>query len=406
MDLSMEENRINTTPETEEEGLDIMALLRQLWDGRLRIIIWTLVFILLGLFAALTMKRTYTVKTVMVPQMNSKSNNPLSSLASLAGFDLSTTTSGTELSPLVYPQIVNSVPFRKELMYTPLHYAKLDTAVSLYAYVMDYSQPTLGDKVKKYTIGLPFVILKSIMGEKKPEEIVLPVDSTSMDAPQPVVITKDEEKVLEMVGRCVSLDVDKKEGYVTLNVTGSEPIQTAELAMKAQQLLQDEVTRFRLEKSQSELEYIQARYNEIKRETEATQSQLAKIQDRSQNLGSMQDRVEHDRVQAKYNVANSVYIEMAKQLEQAKMQVKKDTPLFTVIQPVTVPTKPSNSRAKTLVIWTFLGFVLGCGMVLLRGYMPKLKASFKASGNEQEASKAKETHQATVAPETGQPQEA
>lgn len=386
---------IVTPVDNEEEGLDIMALLRQLWDGRLRIIIWTVVFILLGLGAALTMKRTYTVDTVMVPQLNSNSNNPLSSLASLAGFDLGSSSSGSELSPLIYPQIVSSVPFQKELMYTPLHYAKLDTAVSLYTYVMDYDQPTFGDKVKKYTIGLPFVILKSIMGEKKQEEIVLPVDSTQLDAPKPVVITKDEEKVLKIIEKSVSLNVDKKEGYITLSVIGSEPLQTAELAMKAQQLLQDEVTRFRLEKSESELEYIQARYNEIKREAESTQAQLARVRDRSQNLGTMQDRLEIERIQAKYNVANSVYVEMAKQLEQAKMQVKKDTPMFTVIQPVSVPTKPSNSRAKTLIIWTFLGFVLGCGMVLLRGYLPKLKASFRASGEVQETVQTSETPVAT-----------
>lgn len=398
----MDNNQEIVTPvDNEEEGLDIMALLRQLWDGRLRIIIWTLVFIVLGLFAALTMKRTYTVNTVMVPQLNSSSNNTLSSLASLAGFDLGSNTNNTELSPLVYPKIVNSVPFRKELIYTPLHYAKLDTAVSMYTYVMEYDKPTFGDKVKKYTIGLPFVILKAIMGEKKPEEIVLPVDSTHTDAPRPVVITKDEEKVLKVIEKSVSLDVDKKEGYITLHVMGSEPIQTAELAMKAQQLLQDEVTRFRLEKSENELDYIQARYNEIKREAESTQTQLARVQDRSQNLGTRQDLLERDRIQAKYNVANSVYVEMAKQLEQAKMQVKKDTPIFTVIQPVTVPTKPSNSRAKTLVIWTFLGFVLGCGMVLLKGYLPKLKASFKATETTQDTAQVSET---PVASEQEQPQ--
>ena len=38
--------------------------------------------------------------------------------------------------------------------------------------------------------------------------------------------------------------------------------------------------------------------------------------------------------------------------------------------------KPSNSRVKTLVIWTFLGFVLACGWVLAKGYWPKLKESF------------------------------
>ena len=82
-------------------------------------------------------------------------------------------------------------------------------------------------------------------------------------------------------------------------------------------------------------------------------------------------RIQRERIQQRYNVANAVYTDMAKQLEQAKIQVKRDTPVLTVIQPVTVPTQASNSRAKKLIIWTFLGFVLGCGIVLIRGFWPK-----------------------------------
>ena len=58
--------------------------------------------------------------------------------------------------------------------------------------------------------------------------------------------------------------------------------------------------------------------------------------------------------------------------------VNPDPSVFTVVQPVTVPSKPSNSRAKTLVIWTFFGFILGCGIVFLKGYWPKLKEMFAA----------------------------
>jgi len=105
---------------------------------------------------------------------------------------------------------------------------------------------------------------------------------------------------------------------------------------------------------------------------------LAKIADRSKQLTSAKDRIEQERLSSKYTIANSLYSELSKQLEQIKLQVKKDTPVFTIIQPVTVPSQPSNSRSKTLVVWTFLGFVLGCGIVLGRGYLPKLKEQFKA----------------------------
>ena len=360
-------------PEEEDEGIDIMEYVKKLWNGRKTIIIWTCAFIVLGFIAALTMQRTYTVSTTMVPQVGSKSSSSLSSLASLAGIDLSSGSSSGELSPLIYPQIVNSVPFRKELMYTPVHYAKADSAVSMYTYYTEILKPTVFGTIKKYTIGLPGVILGAIRKEKP--EIVLP--STGVDdTPKPLVLTKKEVKILKVVGESVSLAVDKKEGYITLNVVGIEPIQTAELAMKAQQLLQQEITRFRVEKSEKELEYIQARYDEIKAEAELYQEQLAKITDKTQSVTTTKDRIERDRIQSKYNTANSIYSELAKQLEQAKLQVKRDTPVLTIVQPVTVPSKPSNSRTKTLIIWTFFGFVLGCGWVIGKEFLPKIKEIF------------------------------
>ena len=373
----MDENRNYNIPEEEEEGIDIMALLRQLWDGRKTIIIITCVFIALGFVAALSMKHTYTVQSLMVPQMNSKNNSQLSSLAALAGVDMGMDLSAKDLSPLVYPQIVNSVPFKRELLYEPLHYAKADSAVSTYTYYTEILKPSFMSKVKKYTIGLPFTILGALRKEKP--DLVLPADSTSVDAsPKPVVLTKKEVKLMEFIGKCVNLTVDKKEGILTLTVVGTEPLQTAELALKAQNLLQTEITRFRTEKAQRDLNYIQGRYDEAKKEAESLQSSLATVRDRSQGMIGSRSDIQRERIQLRYNVANAVYTDMAKQLEQAKLQVKRDTPVLAVIQPVTVPSKASNSRAKKLIVWTFLGFVIACGWVLGKGYWPKLKEQFAA----------------------------
>ena len=378
----MDENKTFNAPQEEEEGgIDIIALIRSLWDGRKTVIIVTAVFMVLGLVAALTMKRTYTVSSTMVPQMSSRSNSSLGSLAALAGVDLGMNTTTADLSPLIYPQIVSSVPFRKELLYTPLHYAKADTAVSMFTYQKEYVKPTAISYVLKYTIGLPGVIMGAL--RKPAPDLVMPGGAASDSIPRPILLTKDEEKYIKAIAQNVSLAVDKKEGYLTLTVTGSEPIQTAELAMKAQQLLQQEITRFRTEKAEDNLRYIQARYDEIKAEAEACQSELARVRDRSQQMTTSRSRIEQERIQARYNVSSSIYAEMAKQLEQAKMQVKKDTPILTVIQPVTVPAKPSNSRAKTLVVWTFLGFVLGCGIVIGKGYLPKLKEMLSGKKKDQ-----------------------
>ena len=383
----MEENPTYNMPQEEEEGIDIIGLVKNLWDGRKTIIIWTAAFILLGLVAALTMKRTYSVSSTMVPQMSSRSSSSsLSSLASLAGIDLGMANTGSDLSPLVYPQIVSSVPFRLELMNTPLHYEKADTAVSMFTYAKEYVKPSVMDYVLKYTIGLPGVLLSAIRKEE-PDPVFVDAASVGDNTPKPIMVTKDEEIMLKRIAQNVTLAVDKKEGYLTLSVTGSERVQTAELAIKAQQMLQDEITRFRTEKAQDNLNYVQARYDEIKAETESLQAQLATVRDRSTDMTTTRARIEQERLQSKYNVANAIYQEMAKQLEQAKMTVKRDTPMLTIIQPVTVPRQPSNSRAKTLIIWTFFGGILGCGVVLGKQYMPKVKEMFSKKEEEEENQK-------------------
>ncbi len=376
----MDQNQSYNAPLEEEEGIDLIALAKELWKGRKTIIIITGVFMALGLLAAITLQRTYSVSTVMVPQLSSGRNSSLSSLASLAGFDLGlSNTTGGDLSPLVYPQIVKSVTFRKELMYTPLHYAKADTAVSMYTYIKEYAKPTPISYVLKYTIGLPGVILGAFKRDNTEEEEDLPAgpEAGEEEGLHPIVLTADEAAIIKMIAGSVTLTADKKEGYLTLTVNGTEPLQTAELALKAQQLLQTELTRFRTEKAQAQLAYVQARYDEIKAEAESYQSLLAVVRDRSQQMATTRSKIEQDRIQNKYNVANSIYGEMAKQLEQAKMQVKRDTPVLAVIQPVTVPRQPSNSRSKVLLVWTFMGLVLSCGLVLGKSYWPKFKEAFK-----------------------------
>ena len=376
----MEEKQTYLPPQ-EEEGIDLIALVRQLWNGRKAIIICTLLFMILGLVTALTMKRTYTVSSTMVPQVSSRSSSSLGSLAALAGVDLGMPSSGGEISPVIYPQIVSSVPFRLELMNTPLHYSKAPVPVSLYTYLTEYNKPTFMGYVKKYTIGLPGTLIAMLRKEKS-DPVMLDASSVGDSIPKPIMVSQEEALILKFVGENVSLSADKKEGYLTLSVTGSEPLQTAELALVAQELLQREITRFRTEKAQDNLEYVEARYKEIKAETESLQAQLAAVRDRSQDMTTSAARLQQERLQTKYTVSAAVYSEMAKQLEQAKMQVKRDSPTLTIIQPVTVPRQPSNSRARTLFVWTFLGILLGCGYVLAKEYWPKLKGMMR--GEEEE----------------------
>ncbi|MCQ2066262.1 MAG: hypothetical protein MJY65_01215, partial [Bacteroidaceae bacterium] len=55
--------------------------------------------------------------------------------------------------------------------------------------------------------------------------------------------------------------------------------------------------------------------------------------------------------------------EVSKQLLQAELKVKNDTPVLSSVKPVGVPMKKSNSRSKTLMAWVFFGIIVSCGSV-------------------------------------------
>lgn len=368
--MSEEPVSYNRLPEGEESELDLMALARTIWQGRRTVFISVGICAVLGVFIALFSPKKYTVSTVIVPQISSSSNSSLTSLASLAGFDLGGAKSTSELSPILYPQIVNSVPFQLELMNTPLRFEECDTAVSLFTYYTDIKKPSVIGVVKKYTIGIPFLLLDIIRGDKPEPDYSGSGDGT----PLPMSLTKDQEEMSKSLDEMVSLATNSKEGYLTLTVTGPEALATAQLAQRAQQLLQQEIIKFKVEKSQAELDFVQGRYDEVKRETEALQAQVARFTDRSKDLINTYSQLEQTRIQNKYSISNSVYQELAKQLEQAKLQVKKDTPAFSVLKPVVIPLERSApKRSQILAIWLFLGCVIGAGLVLLKQNLPVWK---------------------------------
>lgn len=89
-------------------------------------------------------------------------------------------------------------------------------------------------------------------------------------------------------------------------------------------------------------------------------------------------KTEEERLQSEYQIAFSVYNELAKQLETAKIQVKEETPVLTVIEPITIPNEKSEPKRSMIVfIWTFLGGIVGVGWVFGKVYLEDIKKKWK-----------------------------
>ena len=101
------------------DEIDLVELLKTAWYGRKQIIIISFIFVLIGVTAALLSPIVYSSSTTFInSQTESSSSSGLSGVASLVGINIGSMSSGSEIPPLMYPQIAESVQFKSCLLYT------------------------------------------------------------------------------------------------------------------------------------------------------------------------------------------------------------------------------------------------------------------------------------------------
>ena len=343
--MEQEVKQANQMPQ--EEEIDLVEVVQKLWKNRKLILKITVVFMVLGVLVALFSPKEYTAGC-------------LSGLASMVGINLGGASGGEVLSPTIYPKIVASIPFKKDLMATPLKFEEYDQPITLLDYYTkdEYQKFSLGGTIVKYTIGLPGVIINAIRGE----------DTTMISAGQGSAIqslSKDEKKMSEMLNDMISLNVNDKDGYVQLSASLGEPLAVAQLAERAQELLQTYITDFKIEKVKSNLTFVEQQYDAAKKRYEKMQDSLARFRDANKSFSSAVAKTQEEALTNEYNLTYSVYSELAKQMEQAKIAVNETTPILTIVEPVVVPIERSKpKRGLICVLFTFLGGFAGVGTVL------------------------------------------
>ncbi|HSO89437.1 MAG TPA: Wzz/FepE/Etk N-terminal domain-containing protein [Draconibacterium sp.] len=369
--------QIKNNSRVEDDEIDLIALAKTIWDGRRIIIRTVLIFMIIGLLIALFSPKEYTASSTMVPQLSSSKSKlgGLSSLAAMAGFNLDMNMETSELSPYIYPQIVQSVPFQLELMETPFKVKGIDKPISIYEYYTEnYAGINIISAAKKYTIGLPGVILRALKSKQPEEEPAVSGDSIFAS---PISLTTDQESIRKMLSERVTLETNDKEGYVVLNAIAHDPKLAAQVAHKAQSLLQKYITEFKIKKANAQLAFIEERYAEKRKDFEKAQANLAAFRDRNKNVTSAVARTEEERLQSDYQLAFEVYSQLAQQLEQAQIKVKEDTPVFSIVKPVTVPVEKSKpNRPLILIIWTFLGGIIGVGWIFGKQFIQTIKVKW------------------------------
>ncbi|GGH01744.1 chain-length determining protein [Polaribacter pacificus] len=348
--------------------IDPLDFLRILWKNKKIVIRIVILFALLGLFAAIFTENQYSAYTTMVPQTNEKASvgGNLGGLAAMAGIDLGNMSGESGITPKLYPQILNSIPFQKELLHTPIQFSEGSDKISYFEYYTEVYKPGLLKTLEKYTLGLPGVIITAISSkDKKANNFTL--DSTL------IRITNVEKILIENINKQINLNVYEKEGYIKISALMPSAISAAEITSVCQNLLQKYIINFKIKKSKSQLDFINDRYLEKEKTFKEAQKTLADYRDKNQNVNSARAQTNLEQLKSDYDLAYGVYAELAKQLEKQQLQVKQDTPVFTVIKPVSVPLEKSEPKRFSVFIgWILLGFFISVVFIFSRIFIINL----------------------------------
>lgn len=355
------------------DEINLMALALFLWQGRKIISITIGVFLILGLSIAIFSSEEYITSVKLMPESNESSGlGALSGFASQFGFGgLSSLPAGESIPPEYYPAIVGSLPFMKELLSSEFYISEIDRKTTLFYYLSEYRSEKPISVAKKYTIGLPFTILKAIKGEEEqffPKEKLRPV----------MHFSQEEWKTFELLAKNISVTIDKKVGIVTIEVKMPNDYLVAEVADRITEMLIEYVIEYRTEKTRNDLEFIEAQLSGAEKRFEKAQESLAKFRDQNHGLMTEMAQAAVQRLQSDYDLTFKIYSAMAQKFEETKIVLQEQTPIVKVLEPAVVPEKKSAPRRSIIMIVSlFLGGIIGVGVFYGKMYFKNFKTEFK-----------------------------
>ena len=160
---------MNSLENSPEDEIDLIELLKSLWSGKKLIAKITFFFGLLGIVVSLMSPIVYSASSTFIPQSSQTGGgSSLSGVASLVGINLGGAISSAEIPPAIYPQILESVPYKRSLLEFSFKDPSEGSSVLLKDYLLnEISSTDVFGLIKKYTIMLPFTVLNAIRGDKE-----------------------------------------------------------------------------------------------------------------------------------------------------------------------------------------------------------------------------------------------
>jgi hypothetical protein len=159
---------------------------------------------------------------------------------------------------------------------------------------------------------------------------------------------------------------DKKLSYITLSaILENEQLAKAwtEVLLET---LENSYQKFQTKKSREMMHIMQRRVDSLGAVLNHTESKLARVTDVNIDAVVVQGRVDQTRLTRSSTFVTSLYLEASRSLESLKMSIIKESPLFTVVEPVYLPLDKRVFAIDNTIFGVIIGLFLSALILVIR----------------------------------------
>lgn len=318
-----------------ESRTDVIKIFRKLYINRKFIVKICFLFTILGSIISFLLPTEFMSSTIFIPQKFNSKSSAISSVADLVGFNINSGSSSNEIPITMYPQVSESKKFKRLLLDI-----EVDNKKNLREFITEHY---------------------NLIENKN-------------DSSDSFYLSKYEEKCFKILSGIVKIKIDQKNGFIIVESTMPIPQYSSIIAHSARNILQKIIIENRIESAKQNLSYSEAQLKEKMKDFNKIQNLLSNFKDSNLNIVSQTRKNKINKLEAEFEIIKSVVTELSIQVEQSKLEISRNTPVFSTIKEAITPNKRKSPNRKEIVISSFLlGFILSS---LYINFKDKLKSVY------------------------------
>ena len=319
------------------------------------VIYFFIVFSFLGIFYSLSKPNIYSSSVMFVTQVD-ENKTSISSIASLAGLNMENEV--FNVTPNTYPKILESISFKREILKT-----SLTDSLTIKEYLLLNKKSFDLTSILSFPAEL-FSELRSFLFSSFTEN---KLTNRINEKNNFLHVSEVEEELFLELDDIIEIDVNNREKFVEIKSKIDNPLYSSLIVLAVKKELQNRVINFKIESSKQILNFTQNNYDLKKRELEDKHTELSKFKDKNKIISSSISSVDLKKLENEYQILNTIFGEIALQLEKAKIQVTKSTPIFVTIKEVYKPNKRvSPSRTLIVISFSIFGVILSLITIIIK----------------------------------------